>query len=164
MFGHLGVEWNLLDLDERERADLAAVISVHRRFRHLVHAGDVVRFDADTDGLAAPAAPVTHAHGVYSPDRSEALVAFVRLRTGSSLSPAPLRLPDLRPDARYLVTPIDLPRGGRVPARRQPAWLATGIELTGRQLAVHGLQMPVLNPESALVLHLRTQGPSAARQ
>jgi hypothetical protein len=41
-----------------------------------------------------------------------------------------------------------------VPARRQPAWIAAGIDLTGRQLAVHGLQMPVMNPESALLIHL----------
>jgi hypothetical protein len=39
-------------------------------------------------------------------------------------------------------------------ARRQPTWVAEGIELTGRQLAVHGLQPPVLDPESAVLLHL----------
>ena len=29
-----------------------------------------------------------------------------------------------------------------------------GIELTGRQLAVHGIQPPPLHPESALLLRL----------
>ncbi|MGE0141155.1 MAG: alpha-galactosidase [Ilumatobacteraceae bacterium] len=155
LFGHLGIEWNLLDLDEGERRDLAAVIALHRRFRWLLHSGDVVRFDADLDGFDRDAPAVSHAQGVYASDRSEALISFVRLRTGSSLAPVPLRLPGLGPDRAYRVESIGLPRSGRVPARHQPAWLASGIELTGRQLATHGLQMPVLNPESALLVHLR---------
>ncbi|MCU1361011.1 MAG: alpha-galactosidase [Ilumatobacteraceae bacterium] len=154
MFGHLGIEWNLLDLDERERADLAQVIAVHRRFRPLLHSGDVVRFDAQYDGVGQDGQAVSHAHGVYAADRSEAVVAFVQLRTGTSLAPPPLRLPDLEPTKTYRVQVVELPRSGRVPARRQPAWVRAGIELTGRQLATHGLQMPVLNPESALLLWL----------
>jgi alpha-galactosidase len=154
MFGHLGIEWNLLELDERDRADLATVIALHQRFRPLLHTGDVVRFDAEHDGTDQHGQPVSHAHGVYSPDRSQALVAHVQLRTGTSLAPAPLRLPGLDPLRRYRVEMLTLPRAGRVPARHQPAWLTEGIELTGRQLAVHGLQMPVLNPESAALLHL----------
>jgi alpha-galactosidase len=154
MFGHLGVEWNLLELDERDRAELAQVIALHKRFRPLLHSGDVVRIDTDHDGGDQHSRPVSHAHGVYAPDRSEALVAFVQLRTGTSLAPPPLRLPDLDPAKCYHVEVIDLPRAGRVPARRQPAWIAAGIDLTGRQLAVHGLQMPVMNPESALLIHL----------
>ncbi len=154
MFGHLGIEWNLLELDDQDRADLAMVIALHQRFRTLLHTGDVVRFDAEYDGVDQHCQPVSHAHGVYSADHSEALVAHVQLRTGTSLAPAPLLLPGLDPLRRYRVEMLTLPRAGRVPARQQPAWLTDGIELTGRQLAVHGLQMPVLNPESAALLHL----------
>ena len=39
-------------------------------------------------------------------------------------------------------------------ARTQPSWLAEGIELTGRQLAAHGVQPPVLLPESAVLFAL----------
>jgi alpha-galactosidase len=91
---------------------------------------------------------------VYAADRSEALVSYARLRTGTSLAPPPLRLPGLDPERRYRVEVVDLPRAGRVPARHQPSWVAEGIEVTGRQLGVHGLQMPVLNPESAVLVHL----------
>lgn len=154
LFGHLGIEWNLLDLDERDRADLTRVIELHRRLRPLLHSGDVVRFDAEYDGHERHGPPISHAHGVYAVDRSEAVVAFVQLRTGTSLAPPPLRLPGLQMDRTYRIEVLDLPRAGRVPARRQPAWISTGIALTGRQLAVHGLQMPVMNPESAVLLHL----------
>jgi alpha-galactosidase len=156
-FGHLGIEWNLLDVADDERAALAGLIALHQRFRPLLHRGDVVRFDPEFDGVAPSAHPVSHAHGVYAADRSEALVSFVQLRTGTSLAPPPLRLPGLVEDRTYRVERLELAPIGRGPARRQPAWWSDGIELSGRQLAVHGLQMPVLNPESAVLLHLSTR-------
>ena len=38
-------------------------------------------------------------------------------------------------------------------AKQQPVWLE-GVEISGRQLAVAGLPMPILNPEMALLFHL----------
>jgi alpha-galactosidase len=150
LFGHLGVEWNVLKLTDSERNDLAGVIALHRRLRPLLHGGDVVRFDPVVNGNQSSG----HAYGVYAPDRSEAVVAYAQLTTGMSLSPPPLRLPGLQPDRRYRIELLALPGAGRAPARRQPAWMAEGIHLTGRQLAMHGLQLPVLNPESMVLLHL----------
>jgi alpha-galactosidase len=153
LLGHLGVEWNLLELTEHQQRALAAAIALHRRFRPLLHGGDVVRFDPVVNGPDV----AMHAYGVYAADRREALVACAQLRTGMSLTPPMLRLPGLAADQRYRVQLLDvLDDGSRVrgAARRQPAWLADGLELTGRQLAVHGLQPPVLDPESAVLLHL----------
>lgn len=160
MFGHLGVECDVVSLSVDDRADLRRVIELHKRFRHLLHSGDVVRFDPVPNG--APAEwPATHAAGVYATDRSEALVSVAQLRTAMSLSPAPLRLPGLTADRLYDVHHLALPRAGRVPAREQPAWIANGISLTGRQLAVHGLQLPVMNPESAVLVHVCAHASSA---
>jgi alpha-galactosidase len=148
LFGHLGVEWNVLDLTETERNQLAEVIALHKRYRPLLHRGDVVRFDSvDSAGTA---------HGVYSPDRNEALVCYAQLRTGISLTTAPLRLPGLDPAGTYDIRRVSLPDDlvERGPGRTQPDWLVNGISLTGRQLAQHGLQLPVLNPESAILVHL----------
>jgi alpha-galactosidase len=143
LFGHFGVEWNVLDLDDRERAQLAEAIALHRRFRPLLHGGDTVRFDPVDNG----ADPAGHAYGVYAADRAEALVAYVQLRTGASSVPPPLRLPGLAPDASYEVVAIPLP--GARSALFEP------IRLTGRQLAAHGVQLPLLNPETGILLHLR---------
>jgi len=151
LFGHLGVEWDILTLDDRQRDDLAAVIAMHKRFRPLLHSGDVVRFDPVQDGELASGL----AHGVYAPDRSEALVSYAQLTTGMSLTPAPLRMPGLDPARTYRVERLAIPDGGRARMRVPPGWWAEGrIHLTGRQLAVHGVQLPVLNPESAVLLHL----------
>lgn len=143
MFGHLGVEWNVLTLSDRERAQLAEMIGLHVRFRDLIHTGDVVRFDAVTNGQQA----ASHAHGVYATDRREALVAHVQLVTGMSLLPPPLRLPGLLPDVRYRVDHVPLPGSSW-------QWPHTGIELTGAQLAAHGIQLPHQHPESGVLLHL----------
>jgi alpha-galactosidase len=155
LFGHLGVEWNLLDLDDTERAALAAVIAVHRRFRALLHGGDAVRFDLAANGPGeGDGLPAAVAHGVYATDRREAVVCFAQLRSAMSLTPPPLRLPGLDPTRRYHVQHVPLPGGLPGPQRQPPRWLAAGVELTGAQLAVHGLQPPVLWPEQAMLLHL----------
>ena len=146
-FGHLGIEWNVLDASDEERRAVAAVIALHKRFRPLLHGGRTVRLDHPNDAVLA--------HGVVAHDHSEALVAFVQMDTAESLIVEPLQIPGLDPDRHYRleVLPIvALPKG---PAKQQPSWIRQGAELTGRHLAVLGIQPPVLDPESALVIHLR---------
>jgi alpha-galactosidase len=147
MFGHLGVEWNVGALDERDLAALREVIALHKRFRPLVHSGDVVRFDTEAPFVA---------HGVYAGDRSEGLVSFAQLATSPSLTSPSLRLPGLAAARRYRVEHIRLPGERWGLAAHQPAWLATGVELTGRQLALSGIRPPSLHPESAVLFHITT--------
>ncbi|MCB1001898.1 MAG: alpha-galactosidase [Acidimicrobiales bacterium] len=151
LFGHLGVEWNVLDLDERDRGRLRDVIALHRELRPLLHSGDVVRFDPVSNGPEA----VSHAHGVYAADRREAIVAVVQLRTGMSLSPPPVRMPGLLADRRYDVALIDTGDVRVGPGRSTPAWMEAPTVLTGRQLAVHGVQPPAMHPETAILLRVR---------
>ncbi len=145
LFGHLGIEWNLLGITGAELADLAQIVELHQRLRPLLHSGDAVRFDTEDAYVA---------HGVYAADRSQAVVSFAVVTTAASLSPPPLRLPGLDVDRRYRVEHLPLPGGRWGPARRQPDWIETGITLTGRQLEAHGIQPPILHPESAVLLTL----------
>jgi alpha-galactosidase len=164
LFGHLGLELDLTALDADELDDLAAVIRIHRELRDVLHSGDVVRFDpvGDSEGVVALA------HGVYSPARDLAIVSYAQMRTAASLVPPPLRLAGLPAGIVYDVSPVHLPRPLRTMSRTRPAWLDGGIALSGRQLAAHGLQLPVMNPETALVIRLDArvdaridQGPAA---
>jgi alpha-galactosidase len=147
MFAHLGVEWNVLELDEIEAAQLRDVITLHKRLRPLLHGGDTVRFDVEDPYVA---------HGVYATDRSEALISFAVLRSALSHTPPPLRFPGLDPDRRYRVSRIDLPGAGRGPAHTEPDWIGSNPVLTGRQLAVHGVRPPPSYPEAATLIHLTT--------
>jgi len=145
MFCHVGIEWNVTRLDDTERAELAEAVALHKRFRPLLHSGDTVRFDTE---------PAYCAHGVYAADRSEGIVSFAQLTTAPSLTPPALRLPGLEPDRLYRIEHVRLPRERWGLAGSQPQWLTDGVELTGRQLAAHGIRPPVLHPESAVLFAL----------
>jgi alpha-galactosidase len=145
LFGHLGVEWNVARLDDDQRSALAEAIALHKRFRPLLHSGDTVRFDTDAAYCA---------HGVYATDRSAALVSFAQLTTAASLTPPMLQLPGLDPDSLYRIEHVALPGERWGMASTQPGWLRDGVELTGRQLAAHGIRPPVLHPESAVLFSL----------
>ncbi len=150
LFGHLGVEWNLLALDEAELDALAQVVALHRRFRPLLHGGDVVRFDTE---------PAYVAHGVYSADRNEAIISFAAIASSVSLTPPPLLLPGLEASRTYRIEHLRLPGERRGPARTQPAWCNAGITLTGGALASIGIQPPALHPETAVLMHLTATPP-----
>jgi alpha-galactosidase len=150
MFGHLGVEWDVTRLTAAERSQLAEVIELHKRFRPLLHGGDVVRFDTAPNGQRDGGVVAARAHGVYAADRSEALISYAHLATGGSLIPPRLRLPGLDPDRVYELRQVPLP-GAPV------EWIADGVRVTGRDLAVVGIQPPKLFPESAILIHLTTR-------
>ena len=105
-----------------------------------------MRFDPVRNGQTA----ASQAYGVYRADRREAVVAHVQLTTGMSLLAPPLRLPGLVADAHYTITNVPLP-GSRL------EWPASGLVLTGAQLAGHGVQLPRQHPESGMLLHLVAQ-------
>jgi len=144
-FGHLGVEWDITRIGDEDRLALRAAIAMHKEHRALLHGGDTVRFDTD---------PAYTAHGVYAADRTAGIVSFTQLESSPSQTPPPLRLPGLDPDRRYRVEHLPIPYETWGAGRTQPGWLADGVELTGRQLAAHGVQPPTLHPESAVLFRL----------
>jgi alpha-galactosidase len=146
MFGSLGIEWNLLTASERDRADLAEIIALHKRLRGLLHHGDVVRLDHPD--------PNVMVHGVIGSDRAEAVLACTRLRSGPSLHTAPIRLCGLDPARSYQIANIPLGDAMLGRARQQPGWLVHGLQMTGLQLASVGFNAPVLHPESSILVHL----------
>jgi alpha-galactosidase len=146
MFGSLGIEWNLLKASDRDRAELAEIVALHKRLRPLLHHGDVMRLDHPD--------PHVLVHGVVAADRSEAVFACTRLSSGPSLHTAPIRLAHLDPDRTYNVSilPVGRDRWGR--ARRQPSWTSNGLQMTGLQLSSVGFSAPVLLPETSILLHV----------
>ncbi|NNE12386.1 MAG: alpha-galactosidase [Ilumatobacter sp.] len=149
LFGHLGIEWNLLDASDEQRKQVAAAIALYRRLRPLLHTGRVVRVDHHD-----PAALV---HGVLADDRSHAVFAYVQLTPSATTAPVPMRLPGLDPDRRYTVSVLDELDATKEFGRIRPEWLGEReLVVGGRQLIEHGLQMPVQHPESALLVEVRS--------
>ncbi len=145
MFGSFGFEWDVTTCSPEERGLLREAVTLHKRLRPLLHGGRAVRAD-----LPDPSADL---HGVVTPDH--AVFAFVQLTTSSQAVPAAVPLPGLDPDRRYRVTPLVPPGGARTAGRADPPWWsAGGVTLTGRELSVVGLRLPVLAPEQCVLLEL----------
>ena len=141
MFGHFGIEWNVLTLDDAELAELTGWVDLYKRHRGLLHGGDFVRIDHDD--------PHAYVHGVLAADRTSALVAYVQLSSAQALFPRPVRVPELDPERAYRVNLLDVPgEGGGRHLMRGAMAVEAGLVLTGRQLAAHGVRLPVVNPES----------------
>ncbi len=147
LFGHLGVEWDLREADEAQRAELAEWIGLYKEVRGLLHTGVAVHAD-----VADPAHDV---HGVVAADGSDALFAWVATATSADYPTGRLPLPGLEPDALYHVRP-QAP-GAKVDGvasqwTHVPWWAPEGVRLPGRVLSEVGLQAPVLFPERMVLL------------
>ncbi|RKS77403.1 alpha-galactosidase [Motilibacter peucedani] len=145
LFGHFGIEWDVTRASADERAELGRWIELYKRLRPLLHTGTVVRADSPD--------PALWLHGVVAKDRRTAVYAEVRMATSPLEWPGPQQLPGLDPDARYRVvvsTPEPRPRSttNHLLAVEQEG----GVVLTGRALATAGLQLPLTQPEHAVIL------------
>ncbi len=143
LFGHMGTELDLRELDDAETAELTAGIALHKTHRALIHSGDLVRLGT-AEGVIAFA--------VVAQDRSEALLSYTSMTEQRASLPAPVRLAGLDPVADYQV---DLVWPGTLPARSPlvQAWLK-GVVVHGDALMHAGIQPPRLHPENGFVLHL----------
>jgi alpha-galactosidase len=154
LFGHAGLEWDITTCTPEQTAVLRAWAALYRELRPLLHSGDVVRADLPDTGALL--------HGVVAADGSAAVYAYAQLQTSPVAHPGAVRLPGLDPDRRYRVR-LRLEAGEPVTVQSAPpGWwpraAGDGVESSGAVLGGLGLQMPVLGPGQAFVLHLTTAG------
>ncbi len=147
LFGHFGIEANLLALTDDERTELKHGVALHKQLRGLIHDGDLYRLDRPAN---------ENAFGIVARDGSEAVFAYSLIREQDAYFAGRLRLAGLDAAARYqvkLVWPGHLmTRSALIEPLRQ------GVELDGRSLMAVGLQLPRLHPQTAFVLHLQRLG------
>jgi alpha-galactosidase len=149
LFGHFGIEWDLAKATEQENRDLAEWVAFYKEHRALLHTGDLVRAD-ETD-------PTLQVYGTVSADKTEALI-FLAFLGRSDVSPrGRFTLPGFDPDKRYRVAPVIVGTPDR--GRTEPLWYngGAGTVLSGRALAVAGLQAPGSFPERVVILRVREE-------
>ncbi len=175
VFGHLGIEWDLIEASDRALAELAAWIEFYKANRELLLTGDLVRMDEPGDGFLV--------HGVVSPDKSRAIFALVEIASPLA-DPGPrLRFRHLDPETVYRVAPVlvGAAPSGLVPpiwwggeALRpvpqldpdnaqhthlapQAALTFPGASFTGSQLMAAGVRPPRLHPDQAVLFSVDAQ-------
>ena len=147
MFGHLGVEWDLRRSTPEEIAELQEWIDVHKRFREVLHHGDVVRLDHPDQTIAV--------HGVVAQDSSAAVFSFVSMARSVVSHPGRVRFPGLDADSTYRIEPL-MVGGYTHHVQGVPPWWVdpAGMEMSGGLLASAGLAAPVLHPEQGVLFAL----------
>lgn len=134
-FGHMGIEADLTGFTDGRRAELGAVIALHKAWRGLLHGGRTIRLEHPDPGLIAQAVA----------QEGRMLVAAAQVATPLTAVPAPLRLAGLEPQARYSLRQINPPRRPPASMKHLPA-LTRGETLcaSGAMLAQAGVALPVL--------------------
>lgn len=163
LFGHLGMEWDVRQVQGAEREELKRFIGLYKEHRGLIHSGRMVRADVPDDSLMLHGVVATEGFGDAVPCSTAALFALVSTRTSFSEQPGRITLPGLDAGTSYLVEALFPAAGDADYAHtftqvQPPAWLESGARATGLFLAEVGLPMPVLNPEHALLLKVSTTG------
>lgn len=144
---HLGVELNPLELTDAERDELKVYIETYKRLRDLFHAPGASFRMEPIDGR--------YVWGAASTDKIVVIVAQGPQMVGEQ--PAPLRLPDevtqLGGQWRIkTVLPVE-PQFIRI-SGGQKALLSGAVTFALSSAGLAGLPLPMLTPESALLLEL----------
>ena len=171
LFGHFGIEWNILEASDRALDELSAWVDFYREHRPLLFGGDLVRMD-DT-------AQETVISAVVARDRSEALVAVAHVGYPLAAPGPNIVLRGLDPARSYAVRPVLV---GAEPAGLQPPqWWGEpsiprppedghpvldvlapatfpGSTFTGAALEHVGVRPPGLHPDQVVLFHALATG------
>ena len=148
MFGHMGMELNLLEEDAKDLDVLKTGIVLHKQHRALLHSGDFYRLDTPD---------YANAIGVVSKDQTEALYSWCNLTGHSETLPARMYFAGLDPAQNYH---LKIVWSHPVHSISSPSVIDTlglageGARLSGELLMKAGLQMPLLHPETCVLYHL----------
>lgn len=149
LFGHMGMELNLLDEDPADLEVLKSGLALHKQHRALIHGGDVHRLDTPDQ---------VNAVGVVAKDKSEALFSWCNLTGHAETLPGRAYLPGLDPNQSYrtrIVWPSPV-RSVSTPSVLEALDLGgEGAILPGEALSQMGLQIPLLHPETCLIFYLQ---------
>ncbi len=135
VFGHMGMELDLTQETAQDRAILSDAIALHKSHRALIHAGEYHR-------LSTP----SHISGIAitSSDMREALVQLAVLDPHPEMHPPRVAFAGLDPDQRYSLHCV-WPR----------AMDSTIGTFAGAALMQYGLQLPITDPDTCLIYHLK---------
>lgn len=148
-FGHMGMELNLLEEDPKDLEVLGHAIALHKKHRDLLHSGDFFRLDS-SDYL--------NVVGVVAKDKCEAIFSCAKTDGHEATLPGRFRFAGLRRDAKYLmrlIWPQPNPSVTSPSIIEAADLLGDGVLVSGDALLGHGVQLPLMYPDSCLIYHFQ---------
>lgn len=147
LFGHMGAEADLTSMTERDKNILKTAFSLHKNYRSLLHAGDIIRM---------PACSGENNFGVIAKDRKTALFSHTRIDSLKTTMPGLFQFHGLDPSLQYrlkLIWPIEFETPSPLSAETTDL-ASTGYEVQGDLLIKVGLQLPPLAPQTCVIFSL----------
>lgn len=150
LFGHMGLELDLSDLDELETAVLKQILEIYKARRNLLHGGHLYHLDTEED---------IDAFGVVAQDKSEALYMVAQTDTAPNALPPRIRFAGLDEDRSYCVKLVYPTKsfGSSGSVIETAELLDEGSVLPGRSLKVIGLQIPMQWPDHGFLFELKSE-------
>lgn len=143
MFGHMGIEANILEMDAEEKEELKAAVALHKKHRKLILGSELIRLDLHE---------YESGFGIISPDGEEAMFSYALLSGLPNSAPGRFRFRGLEIDDLYeinIIWPLE-PKSYSASILN----VINGAVLTGDALMRKGMQLPVMMPENLLIIHL----------
>lgn len=143
MFGHMGVEANLLTMSPEDRVELKQAIALHKQHRELILGSELIRLDLPE---------YESGFGIIAPDKQEAMFSYALLAGHPNSIPGRFRFRGLEAGAHYAINLI----WPQQPYNYSKSILDVidGAILSGDSLMRMGMQLPYMMPESLLIFHL----------
>ncbi|MFD1342174.1 alpha-galactosidase [Litorisediminicola beolgyonensis] len=141
---HIGFEMDPRELTEDEAATLTEVTAWWKANRDWRARADILRLDS--------ADPSVTAEEQLAEDGSRFVVFAARTATSDQISPRPLRLTGLDPDARYRIRRLDTTDTPPGLSRGEVALAQGPLELDGAYLMAQGVTLPWSFPDRLHVL------------
>ena len=152
LFGHAGIEWNILEASEYELKVLKSFIAFYKANRALLHSGNTFRSDVIGGASAAQLNNSrAYLYGTIAQDKSAAIFSYMQLQSPDGYLPITAQLGGLDPNRTYKVEVVTELAPADFMHRTAPGWYPT-VTATGQALMAIGLELPVLRPESGLLL------------
>ncbi len=154
-FGHMGVELDPSKLSPEKLDELKGWIALHKSLRHVLHAPDATSFDL-------PVVDGRYVFGVTLHDEDSKhehmIVAVAQGPHPKREQPAPLRLPLYNGSHSFTVREIGPVKYKFARSIASQHSILNGEQkIAGDLIASHGIPLPILYPESAILLEIKSE-------
>lgn len=149
LFGHMGIEWDISNIQEEELQELANWIKLHKKWRDVIHTGKSVYADLEDESGG-------DLRGVISTNQSKAIFTYTQTKTSQYYPVAPITFPGLHEETLYKLTLVQDPKTDKEQFVGQSPLLWTEKEciLSGKALNTVGVQILTLLPETLIVFEV----------